>query len=104
MLRWPLSTDLGLVLLGVLVLSFFFQAEDGIRDIGVTGVQTCALPISTRITTVALGSPPRFRSGGRGGVRRKLLQFFDDGFLRPEADDLVSQFAAAEEKDRKSVV
>src|SRR5947209_15825609 len=30
---------------------FFFQAEDGIRDIGVTGVQTCALPIS--------GWPPR---------------------------------------------
>src|SRR5947209_2715891 len=28
-------------------LLFFFQAEDGIRDIGVTGVQTCALPIST---------------------------------------------------------
>src|SRR3712207_7418868 len=26
---------------------FFFQAEDGIRDIGVTGVQTCALPISS---------------------------------------------------------
>src|SRR3712207_7745399 len=26
---------------------FFFQAEDGIRDIGVTGVQTCALPICT---------------------------------------------------------
>src|SRR5437764_10613448 len=27
---------------------FFFQAEDGIRDTSVTGVQTCALPISTR--------------------------------------------------------
>src|SRR5437764_13086347 len=26
--------------------SFFFQAEDGIRDTSVTGVQTCALPIS----------------------------------------------------------
>src|SRR2546426_1813518 len=26
---------------------FFFQAEDGIRDYKVTGVQTCALPIST---------------------------------------------------------
>src|SRR5687768_17878445 len=26
--------------------SFFFQAEDGIRDVAVTGVQTCALPIS----------------------------------------------------------
>src|SRR3712207_5504136 len=29
---------------------FFFQAEDGIRDIGVTGVQTCALPIWGRLT------------------------------------------------------
>src|SRR2546429_5311539 len=27
-------------------LIFFFQAEDGIRDVAVTGVQTCALPIS----------------------------------------------------------
>src|SRR2546422_3921714 len=29
------------------VVFFFFQAEDGIRDVAVTGVQTCALPIST---------------------------------------------------------
>src|SRR2546422_3830864 len=29
---------------------FFFQAEDGIRDVAVTGVQTCALPISTRMS------------------------------------------------------
>src|SRR2546430_6129632 len=29
-----------------LVVFFFFQAEDGIRDLTVTGVQTCALPIS----------------------------------------------------------
>src|SRR5947209_18263876 len=29
---------------------FFFQAEDGIRDIGVTGVQTCALPILKTLT------------------------------------------------------
>src|SRR5688500_19391182 len=28
---------------------FFFQAEDGIRDYKVTGVQTCALPISLRV-------------------------------------------------------
>src|SRR2546422_6059 len=27
---------------------FFFQAEDGIRDVAVTGVQTCALPILLR--------------------------------------------------------
>src|SRR5256886_11708419 len=30
------------------LLFFFFQAEDGIRDLTVTGVQTCALPISTQ--------------------------------------------------------
>src|SRR5256884_1887910 len=30
---------------------FFFQAEDGIRDVAVTGVQTCALPISIRCAT-----------------------------------------------------
>src|SRR3712207_7464389 len=29
----------------LMMIVFFFQAEDGIRDIGVTGVQTCALPI-----------------------------------------------------------
>src|SRR2546421_4893027 len=34
----------------VLLCFFFFQAEDGIRDLIVTGVQTCALPISWRIS------------------------------------------------------
>ena len=33
------------VLFFFFLIFFFFQAEDGIRDIGVTGVQTCALPI-----------------------------------------------------------
>src|SRR5260370_24024066 len=33
------------IVCGVLRLFFFFQAEDGIRDSSVTGVQTCALPI-----------------------------------------------------------
>src|SRR2546422_7986684 len=32
---------------------FFFQAEDGIRDVAVTGVQTCALPISRMTMTTA---------------------------------------------------
>src|SRR2546429_5615192 len=43
-------TKFGLVLSDVVdsaaVWFFFFQAEDGIRDVAVTGVQTCALPIS----------------------------------------------------------
>src|SRR2546422_2518332 len=33
-------------------LFFFFQAEDGIRDVAVTGVQTCALPISLELGEV----------------------------------------------------
>src|SRR3989449_11783902 len=37
---------------------FFFQAEDGIRDVAVTGVQTCALPISS-LSIEAVG-----RAGG----------------------------------------
>src|SRR2546430_11292436 len=35
-------------LVGACVVFFFFQAEDGIRDLTVTGVQTCALPICTQ--------------------------------------------------------
>src|SRR3989449_2438117 len=45
------------------VLFFFFQAEDGIRDVAVTGVQTCALPISV---IKALGKEPGKGEGGRG--------------------------------------
>src|SRR5207253_5072221 len=38
---------------------FFFQAEDGIRDGHVTGVQTCALPISpVAVTFVSCIAPP----------------------------------------------
>src|SRR2546430_5547321 len=36
---------------GIMGLFFFFQAEDGIRDLTVTGVQTCALPICAAIVT-----------------------------------------------------
>src|SRR5256885_5757359 len=41
------------------VLFFFFQAEDGIRDYKVTGVQTCALPIfagDARIAEIGCGT------------------------------------------------
>src|SRR6266496_6075227 len=43
LLRHPLTR---VVLFVLCMLFFFFQAEDGIRDLYVTGVQTCALPIS----------------------------------------------------------
>src|SRR5438093_13726667 len=42
------------------VVIFFFQAEDGIRDWSVTGVQTCALPISRRRPATAAGGDERF--------------------------------------------
>src|SRR5690606_40377760 len=35
------------------VYDFFFQAEDGIRDFHVTGVQTCALPISAPVGLIS---------------------------------------------------
>src|SRR5437879_10544662 len=39
---------------------FFFQAEDGIRDTSVTGVQTCALPICAKISSgLERGKPPQ---------------------------------------------
>src|SRR5205823_11339453 len=40
---------------------FFFQAEDGIRDKLVTGVQTCALPISRMKSQSLAASHPRCR-------------------------------------------
>src|SRR5690606_39521387 len=45
-------------------LAFFFQAEDGIRDFHVTGVQTCALPIF----------PPRLPHAPRPPRRLPLLR------------------------------
>src|SRR3712207_8142651 len=50
----------------VILLVFFFQAEDGIRDIGVTGVQTCALPISA---SPGIGSRGPARSWPRAASR-----------------------------------
>src|SRR3712207_8337698 len=50
---------------------FFFQAEDGIRDIGVTGVQTCALPICSHDLVDQLG-PARYRRSGDELIGRGL--------------------------------
>src|SRR5256886_8299298 len=50
------------------VLVFFFQAEDGIRDLTVTGVQTCALPIFARGVSVP-GTWPLLRVRPARAVR-----------------------------------
>src|SRR3989449_7481251 len=43
----------------VIYLFFFFQAEDGIRDVAVTGVQTCALPICKAMEMLVAYYPKR---------------------------------------------
>src|SRR3954469_7501317 len=50
---------------------FFFQAEDGIRDLYVTGVQTCALPISLAIADDAPCRRRRFRARADAGRLRR---------------------------------
>src|SRR6266581_6134657 len=49
---------------------FFLQAEDGIRDARVTGVQTCALPISPAGHGGPPGAGAAVRAGGGRGGRR----------------------------------
>src|SRR5436305_10631612 len=58
---------------------FFFQAEDGIRDADVTGVQTCALPILLGSRGQPVGALGLSSYRGRQAVPDEL---FDDGLLR----------------------
>src|SRR5258708_23290492 len=72
---------------------FFFQAEDGIRDDLVTGVQTCALPISLK---------HGFES--RWGYQAILLMF--DGFVfeRPDPSrEQLCQRARAQRSEERRV-
>src|SRR2546421_8806730 len=48
----------GLIVVSYEFFFFFFQAEDGIRDLIVTGVQTCALPISALPGSTVRGGAP----------------------------------------------
>src|SRR5437773_9656805 len=58
------------VLVVVLFVFFFFQAEDGIRDRDVTGVQTCALPIFPLEETLPRGSLFKERDVRGYGLQR----------------------------------
>src|SRR5256885_10896287 len=52
------------------IFCFFFQAEDGIRDYKVTGVQTCALPISSFEEEIRQRREGRRQDGERGDELR----------------------------------
>src|SRR5229473_3931006 len=57
---------------------FFFQAEDGIRDKLVTGVQTCALPISLAGKIFKRHGGYAFEVGGMGAKFACGEEFFDE--------------------------
>src|SRR5690348_17405993 len=61
--------------IGIIGLNFFFQAEDGIRDGRVTGVQTCALPISRSLRSFST------RPGYAAGIVMSTPPF---PYARPE--------------------
>src|SRR2546421_2403188 len=88
---------------GELFVFFFFQAEDGIRDLIVTGVQTCALPILRGLRPEGTGGPgnPGSPSGGRLTIAMMPKSKGNSYFVacRKGAEE-----AAQELGDRKSVV
>src|SRR5438874_7439320 len=79
----------------LLIFCFFFQAEDGIRDLYVTGVQTCALPIygfvfgtewgsvkgTTEIPSIQFAQNNLFRMLFKPG---KDYRFYDRSYSRSE--------------------
>src|SRR2546429_3355504 len=68
---------------------FFFQAEDGIRDVAVTGVQTCALPISLKIdpATLMTAAPGIFAAGDIAFGPRLIINAVADGKKAAEQID-----------------
>src|SRR2546421_8264714 len=85
------------------VFFFFFQAEDGIRDLIVTGVQTCALPISKALSSLrsagALQNGPRSR---RRSSKPNLKEL--GGKARGSTPPRASNINSLRSRDRKSVV
>src|SRR3712207_8384362 len=85
-----------MTLLGELV---FLQAEDGIRDIGVTGVQTCALPIypvRRRVRPEELRWVGRHALGRRDARRGARAPGWADLGATPTAGD--ERFVRSEER------
>src|SRR2546430_10522742 len=90
---------------GMWVFLFFFQAEDGIRDLTVTGVQTCALPIYASASV----SPDPFLFPDYGDTLalafQKEAELFFDSIVRedrPTADLLTADYTFVNEIGRAS--
>src|SRR3989449_3463614 len=85
------------------VVSFFFQAEDGIRYVAVTGVQTCALPIYQEIRDER--HPAERREAHHLQTGRPQVQDGDDevepGGERRDAQDLEAQQPEVRSEERR---
>src|SRR5699024_11667608 len=92
------------VCVGSVLLCFFFQAEDGIRDRNVTGVQTCALPISYEVVPKAevdellLEEVPTVDFSDIGGLVPQIEQIRDAIELPFVHHDLYREFHLAPPK------
>src|SRR2546421_2085362 len=86
------------------IIFFFFQAEDGIRDLIVTGVQTCALPICGRLRP----APARHRSLPRPLATPRGIHHAESLVVRrgdgATSDGADRDGAVRHARDRKSVV
>src|SRR5258708_14635879 len=78
---------------------FFFQAEDGIRDDLVTGVQTCALPIFSFFCAAFLSGQTFYCPCAR---RHSLCRWPPERCVWRPADLDVGMVAAPQTEDRKS--
>src|SRR3989449_7415980 len=86
------------------MLFFFFQAEDGIRDVAVTGVQTCALPISSSSLIVPMRSRARYAGSAqpRAGQRSRELCGATVAEMRPSFTPRCAAARVSSGQDRKS--
>src|SRR5256885_3190593 len=83
--------------------SFFFQAEDGIRDYKVTGVQTCALPI---LIVLNNDRPPACSISSTLIDERSSVVLRFGRIALPTSEEILASAIAGSEplRDRKSVV
>src|SRR5438132_6063207 len=84
-----------------MLLFFFFQAEDGIRDHCVTGVQTCALPISAGIENINIDHVGKRKVPALKGLVRQPgneidIDIFNSGGTK--AGDVVDHSSRSEER------
>src|SRR2546430_4317247 len=78
------------------MIAFFFQAEDGIRDLTVTGVQTCALPILSSVlaestTTISCAKATLARQSRRFAASFLTGTSTDSGRSEEHTSELQSQ-------------